>query len=131
MVDADKTKKAFYATDPDIKYLSKVVYDWLVKNGRLRSPKYVMGESYGGYRGPRIAYELQSQIGVGVNGLILVSPYLDPAAEDTGSALSPLPWMIYAARRWRRPTSSGSTRSRRGDGGASRPTSAASSRPIC
>jgi carboxypeptidase C (cathepsin A) len=39
-----------------------------------------MGESYGGYRAPRIAYELQSQIGVGVNGLVMVSPYLDPAS---------------------------------------------------
>ncbi len=93
LIDAEATKKAFYANDPDIKYLSKVVYDWLVKEGRLRSPKYVMGESYGGYRAPRIAYELQSQIGVGVNGLILVSPYLDPAARDDATALSPLPWM--------------------------------------
>ena len=94
LVDADETKKAFYANDPDIRYLSKVVYDWLVKQGRLRSPKYVMGESYGGYRAPRIAYELQSQIGVGVSGLIMVSPYLDPASGDDATALSPLPWMI-------------------------------------
>jgi len=94
LVDADATKKAFYANDPDIRYLSKVVYDWLVKEERLRSPKYVMGESYGGYRAPRIAYELQSQIGVGVNGLIMVSPYLDPASGDDATALSPLPWMI-------------------------------------
>ena len=94
LVDEAETKKAFYANDPDIKYLSKVVYDWLVKEGRLRSPKYVMGESYGGYRAPRIAYELQSQIGVGVSGLIMVSPYLDPASGDDATALSPLPWMI-------------------------------------
>ncbi|WP_443026999.1 S10 family peptidase [Sphingomonas sp. GB1N7] len=94
LVDEAETKKAFYANDPDIKYLSKVVYDWLVKAGRLRSPKYIMGESYGGYRAPRIAYELQSQIGVGVNGLIMVSPYLDPASGDDATALSPLPWMI-------------------------------------
>lgn len=94
LVDEEETKKAFYANDPDIKYLSKVVYDWLVKEGRLRSPKYLMGESYGGYRAPRIAYELQSQIGVGVNGLIMVSPYLDPASGDGATALSPLPWMI-------------------------------------
>ena len=94
LVEEDETNKAFYANDPDIKYLSKVVYDWLVKAGRLRSPKYVMGESYGGYRAPRIAYELQSQIGVGVSGLIMVSPYLDPASGDGATALSPLPWMI-------------------------------------
>ncbi len=53
-----------------------------------------MGESYGGYRAPRIAYELQSQIGVGINGLIMVSQYLDPAVGDKGTALSQLPWMI-------------------------------------
>ena len=94
LVDADQTKKAFYANDPDIRYLSKIVYDWLVKEGRLRSPKYIMGESYGGYRAPRIAYELQSQIGVGVNGIVMVSPYLDPASGDGATALSPLPWMI-------------------------------------
>ena len=94
LVDEAATKKAFYANDPDIKYLSKIVFDWLVKESRLRSPKYLMGESYGGYRVPRIAYELQSQIGVGVNGIVLVSPYLDPASLDGATALSPLPWMI-------------------------------------
>ena len=94
LVDEEETKKDFYANDPDIEYLSKVVFDWLVKAGRLRSPKYVMGESYGGYRAPRIAYQLQSQIGVGVNGLIMVSPYLDPASGSGATALSPLPWMI-------------------------------------
>ncbi len=94
LVDEEETKTDFYANDPDIRYLSKVVFDWLVKAGRLRSPKYVMGESYGGYRAPRIAYELQSQIGVGVTGLIMVSPYLDPASGSGATALSPLPWMI-------------------------------------
>jgi carboxypeptidase C (cathepsin A) len=94
LVDEAATKKAFYANDPDIKYLSKTVYDWLVKAGRLRSPKYLVGESYGGYRVPRIAYELQSQIGVGINGMVMVSPYLDPASGNDATALSPLPWMI-------------------------------------
>ncbi|OAN67208.1 S10 family peptidase [Sphingomonas sp. TDK1] len=94
LVDADATKKAFYATEPDVKYLSRIVYDWLVKNERLRSPKFVMGESYGGYRAPRIAYELQTQLGVGINGIVMVSPYLDPAATAGSDALSPLPWMI-------------------------------------
>ena len=92
--DEDQTKKDFYANEPDVKYLSRMVYDWLVKNGRLRSPKYVIGESYGGYRAPRIAYELQTQVGVGVSGIFMVSPYLDPASTSGDNALSPLPWMI-------------------------------------
>jgi carboxypeptidase C (cathepsin A) len=92
--DADKTKKDFYGPEQDIRYLSRVVYDWLVKNGRLRSRKFVVGESYGGYRAPRIANALQTRMGVGVNGVVMVSPYLDPPAIGDDTALSPLPWII-------------------------------------
>lgn len=93
-VDAEQTKKAFYTADEDIHYLSRIIYDWLLANGRLTSKKYLVGESYGGYRVPRLAYYLQSQIGVGVSGMTLVSPYLDPPAIGEADALSPLPWMI-------------------------------------
>jgi len=92
--EKDKSKKDFFTPDSDVDYLSRVVYDWLVKNGRLRARKFVIGESYGGYRVPRIAYRLQTQLGVGVNGIFLVSPYLDPASTSGDNALSPLPWMI-------------------------------------
>src|ERR1700678_4194191 len=53
-------KKLFYSTTPDIEYLSLIVYDWLVKNDRLTSKKYFVGESYGGFRGPRITHYLQA-----------------------------------------------------------------------
>jgi carboxypeptidase C (cathepsin A) len=86
-------KKLFYSTTPDIQYLSRVIYDWLVKNGRLESRKYLVGESYGGFRGPRITHYLQSQLGVAMNGVVLVSPYLNPAEEENKD-LSPLPWMM-------------------------------------
>jgi carboxypeptidase C (cathepsin A) len=94
LVSEAETKKLFYSTVPDIQYLSTVIYKWLVQNGRMTSPKYVIGESYGGFRGPRITYNLQSQLGVGVNGLILVSPYLNPTAESNGYIYSPIPWMV-------------------------------------
>jgi carboxypeptidase C (cathepsin A) len=90
--DKDATKQ-FYSTDSDIKYLSRIVYDWLVKNGRMASPKYLVGESYGGFRGPRITDYLQTQLGVAMKGVVLVSPYLDPAASDDEN-VSPLPWML-------------------------------------
>lgn len=92
-VEEKDAKKEFYATDADINYLSRVIYDWLVKNGRLTSRKYLVGESYGGFRGPRITHYLQTRLGVAMNGLVLVSPYLEPTASEGGD-LSPLPWML-------------------------------------
>jgi len=92
-VGEDEAKKKFYATGADIEYLSRIVYDWLVKNGRLNSRKYLVGESYGGFRGPRITHFLKTRLGVAMNGIVLVSPYLEPTA-DNGGDLSPLPWMM-------------------------------------
>ena len=93
LVSADETKKQFFSTEPDIQYLSRIIYDWLVKNGRLSSRKYLAGESYGGYRGPRITHYLQSQLGVAMNGVVLVSPYLNPTLDENGD-VSPMPWML-------------------------------------
>ena len=93
LVSPDETKKQFYSTEADIHYLSRVIYDWLVKNGRLSSRKYFVGESYGGYRGPRITHYLQSQLGVAMNGVVLVSPYLNPTLDENGD-VSPVPWML-------------------------------------
>jgi carboxypeptidase C (cathepsin A) len=86
-------KKLFYGATSDIEYLSRIIYDWLVKNNRLSSKKYLVGESYGGYRGPRITHYLQAQLGVAMNGVVLVSPYLNPTIDDNGD-LSPVPWMM-------------------------------------
>jgi carboxypeptidase C (cathepsin A) len=93
LVSPDETKKQFLNTESDIRYLSRVIYDWLVKNGRLGSRKYLVGESYGGYRGPRITHYLQTQLGVALNGVVLVSPYLNPTIDEN-QEISPLPWMM-------------------------------------
>ncbi len=92
-VPEDQQKKLFFSTRADIEYLSRVIYDWLVLNNRLASRKYLVGESYGGFRGPRITHYLQSQLGVALNGVVLVSPYLNPGQDDNED-LSPLPWMM-------------------------------------
>ena len=91
LVPMDESKKLFYGPDQDIQYLSKIVYDWLVKNQRLQSRKYIAGESYGGYRAPRLTAYLQSQIGIGINGIIMVSPALAPTPGS--DQISPIPWM--------------------------------------
>jgi carboxypeptidase C (cathepsin A) len=92
-VSADQTKKDFYTTENDVQYLSRVVYDWLTKNRRLQSKKYLVGESYGGYRVPRMTHYLQSQLGIAMNGIVAVSPYLNPTI-DQNADLSPVPWIV-------------------------------------
>ncbi len=74
---------------------------WLEKYDRLLSPKFVAGESYGGIRGPKIVHNLQTQQGVGVRGLILLSPVLD-FRDYSGSSMlqyvASLPTMAAVAR---------------------------------
>lgn len=92
LVSDEETKKRFYGVKQDIDYLSRIVFDWLVKNERLAAPKYLVGESYGGFRGPRLAYTLQTDLGVAVKGVVLVSPLLTSAGRQ-GQEISPLPAM--------------------------------------
>ncbi len=93
LVADDEAKKRFYTMKADIAYLSRVVYDWLQKNGRMASPKYLVGESYGGFRAPRLAHYLQTSQGVGVSGMVMLSPYLDGALENDDD-VSPMGWVM-------------------------------------
>ena len=93
LVPMDETKKRFFGVKEDIAYLSRVVYDWLLKNQRMASPKYVVGESYGGLRAPAIGHYLQREIGVAPAGIVMVSPVIDYRARGH-TDLSPLSYMI-------------------------------------
>lgn len=93
LVPEAEAKKEFYSTFPDIHYLSQVIYDWLAKNDRMTSRKYIVGESYGGFRAPLITHYLQLQLGVGIRGMVLVSPAMNPTLEYQEN-LSPIPWML-------------------------------------
>ncbi len=72
-----KTKERVWSVEGDIDFLADAIAAWLQKNNRSDAVKVVVGQSYGGLRAPRIADALHRRHGVGVNGLILVSPILD------------------------------------------------------
>ncbi|MEX2479996.1 MAG: peptidase S10 [Gammaproteobacteria bacterium] len=95
-------RNQYLSIDGDIGALSDVVYRWLVENERVASPKYFAGESYGGFRGPLLADELQSDYGIGLNGMTLVSPVLDFGWREQPE-YAPLPYVSllpsYAAAR--------------------------------
>ena len=79
--------KDFWGVDQDIKSVSNFIVKYLSQNKRWSSPKFVLGESYGGMRTAGVAYELLTKENVALNGVILVSPYLDYAAGATESQI--------------------------------------------
>jgi carboxypeptidase C (cathepsin A) len=72
-----EARRHLWSVGGDVDVLAETVRRWLDRNGRNVSPKYILGESYGGFRGPRLAHKLQTDDGVGISGLILLSPLLD------------------------------------------------------
>jgi len=93
LVNDEESKKRFFKMKSDISYLSQIVYDWLQKNGRMASPKFIVGESYGGFRAPRLTHTLQTTRGVGISGMVMVSPYLDGNLENDDD-VSPMGWAV-------------------------------------
>jgi carboxypeptidase C (cathepsin A) len=97
----EDVRKRFFSVDGDVNSIAVTIRRWLEKSDRLLSPKFVAGESYGGIRGPKVVRELQIRQGVGVKGLVLISPVLD-FREFTGSSLlqyvASLPTMAAVAR---------------------------------
>jgi carboxypeptidase C (cathepsin A) len=95
------TRKHFYSVDGDVDAMAVTIRRWLEQANRITSPKFILGESYGGIRGPKTVWSLQTDQGVGVNGLILVSPVLD-FRDFQGSSLlqyvGRLPSMAAVAR---------------------------------
>jgi len=89
---SDEDGKAYWGVSQDVDSLSSFIARYLTKAGRLTSPHYLVGESYGGFRGPKILHRLQTKEGVGVNGTVFLSPALD-FAFLTDSRLSLLPDM--------------------------------------
>ena len=95
-------EKQFYSVNGDIDELSTVVRKWLVANDRLASPKFIVGESYGGFRAPKLARHLESKDGIGIDGIVMISPVLDFAwfQSDSNPAIyaGHLPSLVAAAK---------------------------------
>ncbi|GJD76954.1 hypothetical protein NBEOAGPD_0155 [Methylobacterium gregans] len=99
---ADGDGKSYWNVESDSSVLAAAIARYLRTNDRMASPKFFVGESYGGFRGPLIAAKLQEDIGVGLSGMVLLSPVLDfawlqqPRANPWGHVLR-LPSFAAAA----------------------------------
>ncbi len=96
--DVDRDK--FFGINADIKYLAEWLNTFVTRNNRWRSPKYIIGESYGGTRVMGLSLALQNQQWMYLNGVIMVSP-ADYKVIRTGGPVSDamnLPY--YTAAAW-------------------------------
>ena len=83
-----KAKPAdFHGVDEDIRSVGQFIKKYVAESGRWGSPKYVLGESYGGMRGAGLAYHLQAVHGMNLNGLVIVSPFLNAETGIDGDGI--------------------------------------------
>src|SRR2546430_3936913 len=68
--------KDFYGVDPDVKSLAQFITTYISRNDRWNSPKFLIGESYGTFRSAVLSNYLQSENGVYLNGIVLISSIL-------------------------------------------------------
>ena len=79
-------REQFFGINADVKYLASWMNTFVTRHNRWLSPKYIIGESYGGVRVMGLSYELQNQQNMYLNGVIMVSP-ADYKLYGTGNAI--------------------------------------------
>jgi carboxypeptidase C (cathepsin A) len=67
-------RELFFGINADVSYLAEWITTFVSRNNRWESPKYIIGESYGGTRVMGLSLELQNRQWMYLNGVILVSP---------------------------------------------------------
>jgi carboxypeptidase C (cathepsin A) len=69
--------KHFWNEKADADSMAKAVALYVTRNNRTGSPKYLLGESYGGFRAAKTARALQRDQGIAISGIVMLSPMLE------------------------------------------------------
>ncbi len=96
--EVDRSK--FFGINADITYLAEWLNTFVTRHNRWLSPKYLIGESYGGTRVAGLALALQNQQWMYLNGVIMVSPADYKTLRTDGLEGSPLQLPYFAATAW-------------------------------
>jgi len=93
----------FWGVDQDIDSVSRFIKEYVSQNSRWASPKILLGESYGGMRSGGVAMELLGRHGMALNGVVLVSPFMEMVTGFDGLGVD-LPHVMFlptlAATAW-------------------------------
>ena len=100
-VDGKKAdREFFFGINEDIEYLAEWLNTFVSRKQRWESPKYLIGESYGGTRVMGLSAELQERQWMYLNGVIMVSPADYKVIEVGGPVSSALNLPYYTATAW-------------------------------
>jgi carboxypeptidase C (cathepsin A) len=92
--------RSYHGFTGDLESVGEVIRLWTSRHDRWMSPKFLIGESYGGTRGASLAEYLQRRFGMFLNGVMLIAPALnlETLYHADGSDLpNPLFLPVYAA----------------------------------
>ncbi len=90
----------FFGINADITYLASWMNTFVTRYNRWPSPKYIIGESYGGTRVMGLAHELQNSQWMYLNGVIMVSPADYKVLRTGGPVSSALNLPYFTAAAW-------------------------------
>lgn len=69
--------QGFYGVRQDAQVMAKTIALYVAHNERMASPKYLLGESYGGLRAIKVAGALQQDQGIVTSGVLMLSPLIE------------------------------------------------------
>lgn len=99
----DAKGEDFWGVDQDATSVSDFIAQYVTQNKRWASPKFILGESYGGMRSGAVAYQLLTRHMIALNGVVLVSPFMELATGFAGRGID-LPHIMFlptfAATAW-------------------------------
>jgi carboxypeptidase C (cathepsin A) len=91
----------FFGVNQDIEYLAEWISTFTTRVSRWKSPKYLVGESYGGVRVMGLAHELQQNQWLYLNGVVLVSPADYELRYESGGIILPtVDFPYFTATAW-------------------------------
>lgn len=93
-------RKKFFGINADTKYLAEWLNTFVTRNNCWLSPKYIIGESYGGTRVMGLSLALQNQQWMYLNGVIMVSPADYKVLSEGGPVSEALNLPYYTAAAW-------------------------------
>ncbi len=79
------TSKGFWGVDEDVAAFAQFIQRYITTFNRWNSPRFLFGESYGTTRSAALSNYLENE-GIGLNGVVLLSSFLNPMVDDQPGA---------------------------------------------